>query len=1007
MVKLKVAMNSLNLKNDEDSSASSILKHTDPHITSNALVSCSSLKEEVDIKLSNAKSTLQKKENFLKDSLGSKNEKKFQNEQSKEYDKVRSPSVDDNKYHSILPIENEGVNENDGETEPGIIKKTQVEAMIEYLSDDSLICIMEYISSPSTLFNFLQTTQRFYNLINKKEGHYSHLEALLKRLFIHKWKGTPQKNWSWREEWERLYTLRKALSSLKFKSRTELIRGSSIPKNNRIRRTRLGILSRIEENSSMGYDGEPRYLNAMISIGYFGLHAFSYDPNFPSLQAVVVNGDFCGVRIYPSLSALLYKPVIQNKKADIQLSQQLESPIISSVGETKSQVLTILLNTPPSLSCEQRYNKKRPCFFLGFADGAVMAVIASTDPNFVTSYSTRSTAVECQHSNEVTTLCFLPESRSHVCCPSNRCSCSCFNKILASGSVDGTVLIFPHAICCGSLLNPILVLNNHDVGILSISCCDHLRNGVVLFTGDLHGYVTVWKSSGGYIAQVNDEKIVGQAQNKSIGGRQVEKYNFMPFMTLSKQEFSSASPQQHVINVTRVLFAMDEYVITGYNNGDIRFWKYEMEQLTLKHCFKKAHSGTVESMDIRGDILFSSGGGLDGIKTWYIPSGEYLGQIKDYDKKYGKNSAVVGFMMERRSIVFVKRNGILLEWDFYNHIIHNEAQKGSKKRSHNNRKNAEANMVKTEKPSTINDFKTEKRPREENTTWECRYCKSGNNFATLACSTCGNLPQRKTALAALASIKDNSRESEESNVVRKWECRRCNHRNDEHLKLCVNCGGESYRRKKIVLERMQEKQKKRRKTKRLSLDEHDEKEGLIDDNENEINIVKPDENDCIESRNFMSGTKSEDADEYDASCNYQRPVKEAKVSNSTHESDDDICITDMIKRMRKKNSETLIDLNSKAHGEDKHDSHDDNSIIRIIINDNNRIKIKIKTGATAKSAARPIINQKVGKKGTKNIRHNEHFVTETIVGPNQWQCTLCTIVNEVDHFICSMCFSPR
>lgn len=89
-----------------------------------------------------------------------------------------------------------------------------------------------------------------------------------------------------------------------------------------------------------------------------------------------------------------------------------------------------------------------------------------------------------------------------------------------------------------------------------------------------------------------------------------------------------------------------------------RFWKFSSTikdpELQLLHRYPNAHSGTIEAINSCGDILFTCGGGSDGIKTWNALTGEYLGQIRNYGNSQGKNSAVVGFLMERHSIVYTK-----------------------------------------------------------------------------------------------------------------------------------------------------------------------------------------------------------------------------------------------------------------------------------------------------------------------------------------------------------------
>mmetsp|Transcript_4190 Transcript_4190/g.6327 ORF Transcript_4190/g.6327 Transcript_4190/m.6327 type:complete len:139 (+) Transcript_4190:2-418(+) len=90
------------------------------------------------------------------------------------------------------------------------------------------------------------------------------------------------------------------------------------------------------------------------------------------------------------------------------------------------------------------------------------------------------------------------------------------------------------------------------------------------------------------------------------------------------------------------MFLRDNLLITGTNNGDIRFWKLgqtgdpsrpiggrdPLPNLTLRYDLIGIHNGAVELLMIVGDILLSSGGNDGKIVGWDISTGLRLGSVR-------------------------------------------------------------------------------------------------------------------------------------------------------------------------------------------------------------------------------------------------------------------------------------------------------------------------------------------------------------------------------------------
>jgi len=963
----------------------------------------------------------------------------------------------------------------------------------ELLSDDSIICIMEFISSPSILFRFAQTSKRMWNLVHDGTQHmdtsentiagqaktkhtsFSHLENLMRVIYLRKFHLGSYFHlcWSWREEWERIFTFKKAMKALKILPCIRLTKPQM--KDAMQMRSRVGILTRAEENSSIGYDDGSRSSPEIISLGYFSMTLFSYDPIFPSLQAVAISGDFCGVRIFPSLSCLLYTPNTFPKKGT---RKKKEKSCYFSVGEKKSQVMVILPNPLSHSTSNQQKQKPPPCFFLGFADGSVMAVFAFTDQNFTTTYTTTCTTIGSQHTDEVTTLCFLPNSL--ISKTNERIHGHSESRLLASGGVDGNVLIYPNAVSYGVLSNPIRALGNEQVGFLSMDSCKDFsfNSDLVLFTGDLEGKVTVWKSPGGLWLNRNGhakgrsdnfrrkdeeealEKIPSVSSSTNLDqNSNILEFTILPFVSTYTHSCSSSSAT-YTVNVTKVVFAMGKYLITGHTNGELRFWKYNYEKFALQllHQDSKAHSGSVESIKLSGEIGFTSGGGLDGIKAWNVTNGEYLGKIRDYSVVDGKYSAVVDFLMCRNSIVWLKRCGIIQEWNYYNHAKQhfNPNSICVKDRTCPNIDNAiviQGKLTKRKRRKQSENKNCASAPKktvQKEVPWTCRSCQFFNRSENVCCEICLKPKPRKTAEKASAIIHrslavDADLESDQS--IKKWECRNCFFRNQEIDTICKGCGAKANTRMRLIAERedTQEKKVKRKKRRTRRIKSFEMKKEELEDtgsvstdnarsdaiHENEginqeklplenINryVVTPDDNEsdneCITKmvKKMLKLPIIQTHKDNASNDTMSQESNEQSSASSVFEDSDDECITKMVRKKIKKTNKTL-----------QRDDRCISSKIQVLdadIQEKDSKEIGPSHGHETISMARwgtidrANNNVTLNSTRTKTPTCDENYLLSSperslseSISREIWKCGQCTYHNQYRDFACIMCCSSK
>jgi len=666
---------------------------------------------------------------------------------------------------------------------------------MDAFSDDTILCLMEYIPSSADLWNFASTSRRTWIMCNDE----IHDDRFHRSLYLHMYfKGSKylirsrlkyqndrtkfntrdaSTAWSWKKEFHRQRILERSLKlSAKYVDNDT---------SDRKKRKRVGILSTKDEDESAQYD-EPRIVslsnNAVheFSFGYFGIEAFSLaglrdemiPPSFGSDSPVVVWGDFHGVRIFKSIDCFLY----ENENND----EYGVNPNVQSIGQEFGQQVLTVLTCPFDSKCNKSNVKKKtnsfPCFFLGLADGTVVAVMATFNKlcnkkdlcsqcTFTTRTSTVTEESYHAHGDEVTSLCFLKHANESL--------------VLVSASVDGTVLLYPHAVCCGSLDKTLLAVTNISSSpVLALTSALSQDGGDILFTGDQIGYINIWLS-----------------KKKS--------FNFH-WHSSHKATFSNRTNiAGRRIIVTHICLAMNRYLISANNSGEIMIWDIEQgnfepcrrqhcispqdgRKISLKLChhLRSAHHGAIELMRVSGDILLSSGF-CSSLNAWNITTGAFICRLncshRFENNPLASKVSTVGFIITKNSIISILRNGILKEWKY--------------------------NCTFTPR----SDFKTtnaQKQTKPES--WACPRCTLLNQSNRRFCAVCSFANRRRKPRptrkkrkthhlmqnlphASAPSSPDTKNPlpclAEPLKTIMTWICTRCNYtKNPSKQRYCLICG---------------------------------------------------------------------------------------------------------------------------------------------------------------------------------------------------------------------------
>lgn len=606
-------------------------------------------------------------------------------------------------------------------------------SMLHGCSDDILFTISSFIPTLSGLSALSQTCQRMHALTWKRPRY---TESLLKGMHNFKFGSdgfttTPLWNCAaglehensryWRETWANIYKLRLGLT---IRGSRDFVAGEtqrdakqsiseSFLKSSTSRssfRRSVGILTPREEYQAMAYDHPSYATSERPCFGYFGLCAFNIlipcqsesstscsettnEGRLITRTPVVVWGDFDGVRIYNSMEDMIYyRPRSRsgtssavprlNTKEPASTSDKKISPMLPpfmAVATEYGLVLSVLA-CPPA-ECSDGSHLCNPCLFLGFASGMVMSICAVLKPDGSIEYQ-KGQCVQ-PHTNEVTALVLVTIPNSST--PTAR---RCEKHILASGSVDGNVYVYPHALKRRrnySIEQPILVLTNgNNVPVLSMAAINMpLKQGfsrVVIITGDQLGNITLWSTR-------TDDSLY--AMNCE------ENYKFEKIWISRTSSVKSGS----IVTMKCVR----NTIITGSNFGDVRFWEVQflkkgsadrharmgpsMPKLVMRHRIPAAHGGTLEFIEAIGNTVLTSGGGDGLINGWDLDSGNLLGVIACHagralveprlpaeaeivrKKKKKLMSCVMGSIVYNKSLISMCRDGTLHKWEYGDMIV--------------------------------------------------------------------------------------------------------------------------------------------------------------------------------------------------------------------------------------------------------------------------------------------------------------------------------------------------
>jgi hypothetical protein len=309
---------------------------------------------------------------------------------------------------------------------------------MDLLSDDIFHHVLSFLPSRRDIANVALTNSRAFRYLHHADSANSIFKNLWQAQF-----GTSGD----RQSFHSLYYLPK------FVQQNSTATPAASTKSSPCHRTaKIGLLSAAQERAALRYDNGHDDGNATC-MGYFGMELLWDD------GPVVVWGDFAGVRVFShGITSLLHLPIGAATAAATTTKPRGGRAVIA-LGDDESHVLTVV-PWP-----------ERKLFFVGFSSGKVMCIQAelSSSTNQY-SYSYRSSA--SHHTNEVTSLCFLP----------------CLG--LVSASVDGNVYIYPNASLDGSLDNAICIF---QVGnpVLTMATILHKGRSFIV-TGDQGAHISLW-----------------------------------------------------------------------------------------------------------------------------------------------------------------------------------------------------------------------------------------------------------------------------------------------------------------------------------------------------------------------------------------------------------------------------------------------------------------------------------------------------------------------------------
>jgi WD40 repeat protein len=256
-------------------------------------------------------------------------------------------------------------------------------------------------------------------------------------------------------------------------------------------------------------------------------------------------------------------------------------------------------------------------------------------------------------------------------------TCFTFAKIgknttlLFSACCGGAIRFYPNALKSNGSFNleSTLAFNNfYGCGVFSLTSTvlkspENITFNI-LCTGDRDGKVRLWS--------------VGDDVSSAKNFRHLGQYN------------SSTQIGAGLHLVTKAKFINDSMLVTGTNQGSIRFWCLEcksnparsigkgpLPKLDLRYDLMGQHSGSVEVCTNVGDILLTSGGDDGKIIGWDINTGMKIGPAfrchpgkrltrLDDGEEVVVNSSVIDFVLNAvdGKLISLCRDGVLSEWRF-------------------------------------------------------------------------------------------------------------------------------------------------------------------------------------------------------------------------------------------------------------------------------------------------------------------------------------------------------
>ena len=530
------------------------------------------------------------------------------------------------------------------------------------MSEDLLFHIASFLPSLSQLTSFCRASKRGQDLLYRSV----HSEKLFRGVYLRSFgkQGMGkifegENNLSWKERWVLLRDLRRGLVKKTLRPPSAI----SQPL-----RDSVGVLHPLEERDALYYDN-PEYVldpDRATCNGYFGMEILNL-PRPPNANEsweppVALLGDFNGIRIFSSLQELFYQSnntVNGGNVSDVWMRNNQNRFLSLGDDEGGGQVLSFIhcdLNHAAIQS--QSDGSKPPCCFIGYMSGRVAAVSATLSAE-KDKYEFTISGTHHAHDSEVTALSF-------VNCSSTR---GCDEPVLFSACCGGKVYLYPNA--CDpaknfSLEQSVVAFSNYyDCPIFSMTSTvihSQDKSFSVIVTGDRDGNIRVW------LKRDQDDLIDLCTRTEQ------QKFSHIQLRQSSTQRGTG----YHL--VTKAMFIENNLLITGTNEGDVRFWQLQCVEdkaraigkgpqpsLSLRYDLMGIHSGAVELLLTVGDILLSSGGNDGKIVGWDVSNGLKMGSIechrgRQLEERSNVRSCVVDMLISGGCLISLCRDGSLRQF---------------------------------------------------------------------------------------------------------------------------------------------------------------------------------------------------------------------------------------------------------------------------------------------------------------------------------------------------------